>query len=232
MKTWDDFWKTHRTSKAEKFYIEKRNKEIKKALERIGKKNPRILEAGCGTGSNIRLLKKENKRFALDLSKTALPQVKKEIPGTVQGDIERLPFKENSFDLVFNAGVIEHFESEKKALSEMARVLSKEGLLLVFVPGRFNLWQAYRKLKGKRWVHGYEKNYSVKSLEKAVSSSGAEIVFSGGFDSFTLKGFTLKIFGLRFPFDLDFGFASQEVFVCAKKKVKGRKKGFVELSSY
>ncbi len=217
MADWEKYWGKYRVTEAKKFYVLRREGEIKKALSLLRKPSPRILEAGCGFGFNVRRLTRENSCFALDISKKAIGVVKKEVPSSLVGDIQRMPFKDGSFDLVFNAGVIEHFESSETALKEMVRVLDKGGLLLVLVPGRFNLWHLYKKLKGRNWHAGFEKSYSLKDLKKEVSSAGAEIVFSGGFDSLTLKGSFLRAFRIKLPVNTDWGFAHQEVFVCAKK---------------
>ena len=37
MKTWDQFWKDYKTSKAEKYYINLRDKIIRKAASKINK---------------------------------------------------------------------------------------------------------------------------------------------------------------------------------------------------
>jgi hypothetical protein len=66
---------------------------------------------------------------ALDLEK---PQW--ELPGvtTVAGDITRLQFSDNTFDLVFCAEVLEHISQVERAASELARVTKRH--LMIGVP--------------------------------------------------------------------------------------------------
>jgi ubiquinone/menaquinone biosynthesis C-methylase UbiE len=56
-------------------------------------------------------------------------------------DVLRLPFPDESFDIVWNEGVNEHFDREKRQLvfSEMARVCKVGGQVIVIVPNTLNL---------------------------------------------------------------------------------------------
>ena len=54
---WDDYWKTYSVSKAEKWMILERNKILNKYLDLIDKPEKKVIEIGCGFGSNIHLIK-------------------------------------------------------------------------------------------------------------------------------------------------------------------------------
>lgn len=49
----------------------------------------------------------------------------------VQGDAEKLPFSDNSFDIVISRLAFHHFPNPKCCFSEMARVLKTDGKLIV-----------------------------------------------------------------------------------------------------
>ncbi len=49
-------------------------------------------------------------------------------------DIENLPFKENSIDIVFNIAVLEHVKNPEKVVNEINRVLKKNGIIISFFP--------------------------------------------------------------------------------------------------
>src|SRR5258705_406500 len=52
----------------------------------------------------------------------------------VVGDVQRLPFRDASLDLVFATGLLEHVEDERLVISEIARVLRTGGLVHVEIP--------------------------------------------------------------------------------------------------
>ena len=52
----------------------------------------------------------------------------------IKADICDLPFKDDSFDVVFCNHVLEHIEDDKKAMSELYRVLKKGGLGIFQIP--------------------------------------------------------------------------------------------------
>jgi len=52
----------------------------------------------------------------------------------IVGDIHNLPIKSESADGILCMSVLEHIEDPKKAVSEMHRILKKDGILLGWVP--------------------------------------------------------------------------------------------------
>ncbi|MDF1516394.1 MAG: methyltransferase domain-containing protein [Lutibacter sp.] len=52
----------------------------------------------------------------------------------VKADICDLPFEENSFDIIFCNHVLEHIEDDKKAMSELYRVLKPGGMGIFQIP--------------------------------------------------------------------------------------------------
>ncbi len=52
----------------------------------------------------------------------------------IDADIKNLPFENNSFDTVILTQVLEHIDEPFKALSEIKRVLKKDGILILSVP--------------------------------------------------------------------------------------------------
>jgi len=61
----------------------------------------------------------------------------------VKADICDLPFEENSFDVVFCNHVLEHIENDKKAMSELYRVLKPGGLGIFQIPQDLSLDKTY-----------------------------------------------------------------------------------------
>lgn len=52
----------------------------------------------------------------------------------VKGDICKMPFDDNFFDLILCNHVLEHVEDDKKAMQELYRVLNKNGTAILQVP--------------------------------------------------------------------------------------------------
>jgi SAM-dependent methyltransferase len=122
----------------------------------------RILEAGSGTGLVTLSLSKQGAEVVLlDLSGEAV-RLSKDLyqreharEAAVQASIIDLPFRDDSFDVTWNGGVIEHFEAadQTRILGEMLRVTKPGGKVIVIVPSS----QARIYAMGKRWAdrHGF-----------------------------------------------------------------------------
>ncbi|WP_457610018.1 class I SAM-dependent methyltransferase [Lutibacter sp.] len=61
----------------------------------------------------------------------------------VKADICDLPFKENTFDVILCNHVLEHIEDDKKAMSELLRVLKPGGMGIFQVPQDLNREKTY-----------------------------------------------------------------------------------------
>ena len=105
--------------------------------------NKNILEAGSGTGRiSLRLAKKGAKVYLMDNELEAITFSgrvfdKAKMPAFFTlASILDMPYASNSFDIVWNAGVIEHFtgDVQKTSVKEMLRVCKKEGLVVTLNP--------------------------------------------------------------------------------------------------
>jgi SAM-dependent methyltransferase len=92
-----------------------------------------VLEVGCGTGLFLSKLR-ARKRIGCDFSQGLLTQFKKEDIILVQADAEHLPFRENSFDVVYSINLLEHVPHPELAIREANRVLKKGGKLIIITP--------------------------------------------------------------------------------------------------
>ena len=106
-----------------------------------------VLDAGCGPGHLLEALGARGFVLsAVDASKEMLSRAKErlqrfpddQVAELRVGDIENLPFPDAVFDLVCSTGVIEYLVADKKALSEMYRVLKPGGYLLLPVTNRLS----------------------------------------------------------------------------------------------
>lgn len=100
----------------------------------------RILDVGCGTGANIRMLSQFGEAEGVDVSDDALEFCRKKGLKVEKGTAEELPFADESFDLTTALDVIEHLDDDAAGLKEMFRVTRKGGYSLIFVPAFMWLW--------------------------------------------------------------------------------------------
>ena len=140
----------------------------------------KILEAGCGTGQTLALFSDDYETCGLDISVAALRLARKNCSNAVLGSIFAIPFEENTFDLVYNSGVIEHFRDPENiaAIREMARVVRPAGKVVIIVPNTLCLWYKAGKsvaLLMNNFEFGYEEDYSLFRLENAVERAGLKV---------------------------------------------------------
>lgn len=119
---------------------------VKNILNHFIKKNyakgSKVLHAGCGSGQVDLDIRDYVDITALDISTNALSIYRKvhgEKAKTVQGSIFNLPFEDDSFDGVYNLGVMEHFTKDEiqAILKEFQRVVRNDGRILVLWPPKY-----------------------------------------------------------------------------------------------
>ena len=103
--------------------------------------NSKILEAGCGVGSQTKIIAPKNPSChftSIDISETSLEKVKTMIHALniknvmLQiGDIFDLHFEAESFDHIFICFVLEHLSNPVQALLNLKKVLRKGGTITV-----------------------------------------------------------------------------------------------------
>ena len=116
------------------------NNAKKEVLEHIEiKDGQKVLETGVGAGENFYLLNKKAKNLSFygnDIQNQmlvhAIRNMKKWNIGAnlFKSDAQYLPFKDESFDVVFHLGSINLFPDKKRAIDEMIRV-AKPGTKIV-----------------------------------------------------------------------------------------------------
>ena len=128
---------------------------------------PHILDVGCGTGANLEMLARFGDAEGVDVSPEALTFCRERGLNNVrQGEAERLPFADNSFDLVTALDVVEHLDDDAAGLREMRRVLRPGGRALLFVPAFMFLWGVQDD------VSNHRRRYTLSGLKKLVQESG------------------------------------------------------------
>jgi ubiquinone/menaquinone biosynthesis C-methylase UbiE len=127
-----------------------------------------LLDAGSGTGLNSLALAARGARVTLlDIAPPALDiaRVYYEEQGLsaafVPGSIFEMPFEAGTFDVVWNTGVIEHFEEDERrqAVREMLRVMKPGGTMITINPNAgariYRFAKEWAERHG-RWDVGFE----------------------------------------------------------------------------
>lgn len=170
------------------------------------------LEVGCGRGRNCVALAREKKRniIGLDLSIEALLLAQKiaayhnvEI-FLVCGDMKRMPFRDDIFDICFGGGSLEHFEETEDGIRHIYEVLKPggfsimtvpcvsiltcfQGLLTGNIPKVFPLKHLYyflhhKILRGRYLMFGFEYSFLPKFIKRDFKKIGFSTAFTELYD--------------------------------------------------
>lgn len=146
-------------------------------------KNRKILNVGSGTGlADAYLAQKGAKVTLLDISKKSIEFSKKYFKSRklkanfIIGNAFKMPFKDGEFDIVWNSGVIEHFDDNDKTLMilEMWKRVKHGGKLIIQAPNSldlpFQIAKLILKLRGK-WMFGKEDSLVIWKLIKLFNKN-------------------------------------------------------------
>jgi len=135
-----------------------------------------ILDVGCGPGGNILFLKKFGNVTGIDSSEEALSFARtRGFLKIAKSGGENLPFPDRSFDLVSVLDVLEHIEHDTRALTEIFRVLKKNGILLLTVPAYLWMWSAHDEA-----LH-HKRRYVRKELHEKIKAAGFSVEYASYF---------------------------------------------------
>jgi SAM-dependent methyltransferase len=96
-----------------------------------GRAGLRVVDCGCGTGHNLRLLRPHGDAVGFDLSEGGLSRARAEGFTVLRGDVTRIPFASNVFDVATSFDVLQCVEGDVQAIREMARIVRPGGTVVV-----------------------------------------------------------------------------------------------------
>jgi malonyl-CoA O-methyltransferase len=140
----------------------------------LDKQSPiEVVDLGCGTGYFSEKLSSQFPHATLtcfDLSGAMLAQVKKRHISNVtfqQGDIDLLPFMDNSLDLIYSNLVVQWSDDLALCVTQIKNCLKKGGQAYIstLVNGTLNeLTQAWKTVDGNRHTNEFLTLASIKSI--------------------------------------------------------------------
>ena len=93
-----------------------------------GRRDLRLLDCGCGTGYNLRnLLRPYGRAYGFDLSEDSMRRGRAAGLPIVRGNVQQIPFHSGCFDVATSLDVLQSVPDDRRALTEIARVLKPGG---------------------------------------------------------------------------------------------------------
>ena len=130
-----------------------------------------ILDIGCGSGLMLNSLTEYGNVSGMDASDEAIVFSRKIFKGIVKkGSLPyKVPYTQDSFDLITALDVIEHIDDDIEALRSIRLLMKSNGSLIVTVPAYMFLWSEHDVL------NEHKRRYTVKDLKEKFQLSGFEI---------------------------------------------------------
>jgi len=178
---WEKFWQ--RREQIEEVYstADRISANLSQVTEFAGQK---ILEVGAGSGrDSFRLADQEAIVYVLDYASQSLRiigNLNAQNPSQVhlmQADALQIPIPDNSMDIVFHQGLLEHFKDPLPLLQEHFRILKPGGFLLVDVPQRYHYYTIVKHILIflNKWFAGWETEFSIQQLKRLLAQAGFRI---------------------------------------------------------
>lgn len=136
-----------------------------------GRSSAKILDCGCGTGSNLEMLRPYGDAVGFDLTRIGPEFAKAHGHRVAQASISDIPFRSGTFDLATSFDVFQTLPDavEQAAIPELWRVLKPGGYLLLHVA-------ALDILHGKHSVLSEEtRRYTAGSMRQLIEGGGFRI---------------------------------------------------------
>ena len=170
-----------------------------------------ILEVGIGSGSSSRLWCKQAKEFhGVDISK-AVYDVSKNLkffcvnPILSQADINNLPYRDESFDVIVSNGVFHHTPNTKISLKNSLKKLKVGGFCIFYIykkkpPIReFSDDYIRSKISNLPYDEAYEKIKTITNFGKSLSEKNSDIIIPSDIEFLGIKKGTYNL--QRFFYD-------------------------------
>ena len=147
-------------------------------------KKYKVLDLGIG-GANLAKYIIQNPQFevtGLDLVREVIDEITSKrvnIP-LICGDAEKMPFKDETFDIIIHNQTVHHFPDTTLVLKEINRVLKKDGLLMSIETNGWNpiVWYGHNMPwnKKKRFISSNQKVFSLPKYKSQLEKTGFKIL--------------------------------------------------------
>ena len=153
----------------------------------------RVLDVGSGFGRHVYECARRGARVvALDYAADEVVETRDTLAamveqdeitpdrliGVLRGDATRLPFPDDTFDVVITSEVLEHIQDDVSAISEMVRVLQPGGRFAATVPAwspEVVNWKLSDEYHAPKSVGGHVRIYTKTELRAKLRSAGLDV---------------------------------------------------------
>ena len=157
----------------------------------------RVLDVGCGNAYNAYLLSgrsteviaadlycenSQTHTVGLDKAKKLICNLKTDNIRLCSSSMEDISFKDNTFDVVYAANVLQYLKNKQPALNEIKRVLKKDGIAILVVPNfleriyaffQFYIYmaiKAFQVITDKCSKHNAKKTVATDNMTEKISN--------------------------------------------------------------
>jgi SAM-dependent methyltransferase len=178
---WESYWKGHANLDETYSTGGRLAREVQADGEVRGKV---VLEVGAGSGRDtLELVRAGAIGVVLDYSPASLELVRTQARAQgltlhlVLADALRMPFRDETIDVVHHQGLLEHFRDPAPLLLENARVTRRGGRVVVDVPQTFHLYTLMKQvlIALNVWFAGWETQFTPAQLEGQVRDAGLTV---------------------------------------------------------
>lgn len=156
------------------------------------------LDLGCGTGIYLReIIERGFCGIGIDISFDMVSSANEKLDTTeksffIQGDIEKLPFGDNSFECIICAGTLEFLPDLKSALSEIRRILMNSGIFIATFPNAVKLKNIFDPMFYYSYISRKRKNVPSVSALSDSNFSGKKFLLFQIIKMLRNSGFLIK----------------------------------------
>jgi SAM-dependent methyltransferase len=154
-----------------------KNALIVKEVQKITKRNVKILDFGCGCGNlTLKLAELGYYLTGFDVSLLSLDVLKNKVGKSnvkksikIEDNIEKLKKNISEFKIICAGEVLEHIRDDREIVRIFRKILMKDGFCVLTVPARKKYWDKSDE------AAGHFRRYEKEELRSLFTSEGFEI---------------------------------------------------------
>lgn len=177
---WEDFWQKQSIQEV----YQNSDRIVSQITANGDVRGKWIMEIGAGSGRDsfqladlgARIILLDYAENSLQLMRHIARQHGKEVY-LIRGDAFHLPFKNNSVDVIFHQGLLEHFTAPYGIIEQSYAALKKGGVNVSDVPQKYHLYTVVKHVLiwMNKWFAGWETEFSARELTTLHKKAGFEI---------------------------------------------------------